>query len=204
MKIPPVFFLVQSRLYHYFPSVKGGFSLLWKVEIAVVLVVAISLYLSHIHPYLLLTSSSYSEQQQITQEAALSLVKRYTQGKTELEAWWKGHVISDRDLPKLLQDVNLASNNQMVSSVKVGETMEKEGYRQVSIQTTFQGDYVALMEWVNYLETLPYFLQVDLLDLKPHPREDLSTGGAGPVLIGQVNLIAILQPLPKEAKTEAK
>lgn len=190
----PIVESVQKGVRRYLPSLQWGFPLLWKLEIAVIVVAVIVLYVIRIHPYLVLTSSDYAEQQRLSEETTVSLVKRYTEEKETLENWWESHVMDEANLSQLLQDLNPMQGSQMIGSVKVGDTVAKEGYRQVSIQTSFQGDYKALVEWTAYLEKLPYFLQIQALDLKPHPHEEINKEALpSPVLVGQVTVLAILK-----------
>lgn len=187
---------VKNKLAAYLPNFFGhwNFSLFLKLEIGLILLTCIYLYFFRIQPYLILTSKTFRTEQEINREISNTLFQKYAEQLKGLEGWWQSHVPAADQLPKVLNALNPSPTSQMVGSLKVGETISKEGYKQVVIETMFQGDFPSLLTWLKHLDTLPFFVQVEKLDLKPNPKEELMKENLpSPQLLGEVTLTAILK-----------
>lgn len=185
-----------DALHKYLPSLPRvlGFSLIVKIEIAILALTCLYLYLFRIHPYFVLTSKSIQEQQAINREISTTLLHRYSEQVRELDSWWHSHVAGADAIPKLLDAINLPLGTNPISAIKVGDIVVKPDYRVVTITADFQGDYAAMLKWFQHIEQLPFFLEVDALSLSPHPNEALfKEGASSPPLFGQVKLLAILK-----------
>lgn len=185
-----------DRVQPYLPSIRLGlnFSLLVKVELIIVSLTCIYLYFYRVHPYLVLTSKTVQEEQAYNREIATMLLKRYKEQLNSLESWWKDHVRPATELPQILEKLNPDPTSQMLGSLKIGEIINKEDYKEVTIDTQFQGEYAALLSWIKHIETLPFFLQVQSIDIRPHPKEELLKEQLpSPTLLAEVKLKAFLR-----------
>ena len=62
------------------------------------------------------------------------------------------------------------------------------------IDTQFQGDYATLLSWIKHVETLPFFIQVHKIDLKPHPKEEMfKENFPSPPLVADITIKVILK-----------
>lgn len=137
-----------------------------RIQVAILIVIAISLYLIRIHPYLMFTEKNSSDERAM-HEAVSSLVdRRHREHVRSIDAWWNTHVVSSDELPKILERLNPNPKLPMVSALKAGDIVIKDGYRVVKIDTLFNGTYHDYMTWMRYLETLPYLIEVDGVDMR--------------------------------------
>jgi len=187
---------LTEKIDQYLPNFKlrWNFNLLLKFELFIIIMTVIFLYLYRIQPYLVLTSQAVQEEQRINQEISMTLLKRYKEQLSSLESWWQDHVPPTTELSKIVDALNPTPERQVIGAIKVGEISAKDGYHEVQIETSFQGDYVTLEAWIKHIETFPFLIQIDKIELKPHPNEDFSKANIpSPPLLATVILRAILK-----------
>ncbi len=160
------------------------------IELFLVFAVATYLYVFDIHLNYALKASRSTAALTAQERLSTALQKKQREQIAVIEGWWRDHVVPASDLPRILEALAPA-NASPVSSLSLGTLDDKGDYRIASISASFQGSFSQLLEWMNHIETLPFFIRIAHVDLKPSSDPLLAT--ASPPLVGEVLFHANVQ-----------